>query len=445
MCAVAEHPRAWAALVVVIAVGVSRPSAGQSVLIQADASANLGYNQTTRGATQVDPNADAADRRATSTSQVFTEVRPGISLQTGSPRLTWRATYQFSGNLSLSGDHQATYGNALNAEGVAELSPNSQLTLSAAGSQGGTSFLLSQGAADTGKPEVRAPGNPSLVSGTLVESLAWQLHRHLSLQHTLLASTSAPENALSQRNSAVTASVALNLPFSRDVFGVEAHANVSWLVPLQANQRKYKTLANALLGRWNRDFSESWNGLVTAGVEQVYTATGSRPLAILPSGSASVHYTRGEMGAGLDFTHGTATNLQVGTVSLADSVTARGSVVLDSRKARSLAFSAGFLHNEPIGDINALVAAGSGNAVQADVGLTTGITRNMLGSLRYSLAYQFAQGGSIAPTLVHILFIGVTGSYRNTDQPVRKMPKHGSRVDGADSVGFPVVEEPPTE
>jgi len=219
---------------------------------------------------------------------------------------------------------------------------------------------------------------------------------------------------------------------------------VSWLRPLQTEQPPYMSLANALLAKWNHDFTSVWNGLVTAGVEQVFTDTGSRPLAILPSGSASLHYTLGDVGAAVDFSHGTATNLQVGSVSLTDALSARGSIMLDNRKARTLGFSAGFLHNEPIGDINALVAAGTGNAVQGDAGFTTAFRTNLLATARYSVAYQFGQGGGIAPTLVHIFLIGVTGTYKNTTQTIRPLPTRGRRVDGSDGVGFPVVEDVPT-
>jgi hypothetical protein len=132
-------------------------------------------------------------------------------------------------------------------------------------------------------------------------------------------------------------------------------------------------------------------------------------------------------------------------VSLTDSLTARGNVVLDTRKARVVSFSGGFLHNQPIGDLNALVAAGTGNAVQGDVGFTTSISTRILATARYSLAYQFGQGGGIAPTLVHIFLIGVTGSVKNTTQTVRPLPMHGRRVDGSDGVGFPVVEDVPTQ
>jgi hypothetical protein len=444
MRAVVQYPRGWAVAVMVVIAGAGRPAVAQGVMIQGDAAANVGYTQTTRGTAQIDPTAQASDIQPDSVGAFFTEIRPGITLQTGSPRVTWRAGYVFSGSVSLTGERVAGYSNAANAALSAELTQSALLTVSAAGAQGGTSFLLSQRAADTGQPELRAPGNPNTVSGTLVESLTWGLRRHLSLQHNLVASTTAPQDALRDRNSAVTATLALESPYERDVFGVALNASVSWLRPLQADQRPYKSIASVLLGSWNHDFTLNWNGLVAAGIEEVYTGTGSRPLALLPNGAASLHYTMGDVGASIDFRHGTTSNLQVGTVALSDTLTARGNIVMDTRKARALSFSGGILHNQPIGESNALVAAGTGNAVQADAGFTTAITTSMLASLRYSLAYQFDQGGGIAPTLAHVVLLGVTASYRNTDKPVRPLTRHGHRVDSSDDVGFPVVEEPPT-
>ncbi|MEO7729970.1 MAG: hypothetical protein ABIY55_03290, partial [Kofleriaceae bacterium] len=157
-----------------------------------------------------------------------------------------------------------------------------------------------------------------------------------------------------------------------------------------------------------------------------------------------VRYAAYNTVAAIDFSHGTATNLQVGAISLTDKITARGIITLDPDVSRSLAFSAGFLHNEPLGEIDATVAAGTGNAVQGDAGFTTAISRRIIASVRYSVAYQFGQGGNLQPTLAHIFFIGITGSYRNAEGPTRALPARGNRVDGSDAEGFPVIVDKPT-
>jgi hypothetical protein len=418
-------------------------AAAQSVIVDAEGAVNLGFTQITQGASQPDPDAQKSDVHPTSVDAFFTELRPGITLQTGSPRVTWRGSYVFGGNLSLNGDQLAGYSNQFNLAMSAELNQVTLLTLSAAVAQGGTSFLLGQRPAESGQPELRAPGNPDQISATAVESLTWAAARHLSLQHALVVSANAPQNAFDQRNTAVTASLALDRVFTRDTLGGELHANVSWLRPPQMNLPAYKSLTNDILARWNHDYSAGWNSLLTAGLEQVFTDTGSKPLGFLPAGSISVRYTARDGFAAFDVNHGTATNLQVGAISLTDRVTVRGGFVLDSREFRILGFSGGILHNAPIGE--ARVSAGTGNALAGDVGFQTAIAKNVLLSARYSVAYQFDQGGGLQPTLAHIALIGVIARYKNTDQPTRPLPTPGRRVDGSDAVGFPVVEEPATE
>jgi len=441
MGGIVKHPGGW--LVAIAIVSAGRPAAAQRTLVQADAAVNVGYTQTTRGTFQADPTAQAADIKDSSLGGFFTEIRPGVALQTGSPRLTWRAGYAFSGNLSLSGEQLGSYTNQGNASFAAEATKFTTLSLAASISQGGTSFLLAQRPADTGQPELRAPDNPNLVAASLVESVAWEAAKHLTVQHSLIGNASAPQNDLGQRNSALTATLSLDRVWVRNILGIEARAGVSWLRPLRADLDPYMSLTNSLVGRWSHDFSPGWNGQITAGAEQVFTDTGSEPLAILPTGSASLRFTAYNAAAAIDFTHGSATNLQVGSVSITDRVTARGVITLDPREVRALSFSAGILHNEPLGEVAAVVAAGTGNAVQGDAGFTTAISRYILASARYSVAYQFDQGGNLAPTLAHIFLIGLTASYKNAEQPPRPLPSRGRRVDRSDAEGFPVIDDTP--
>ena len=440
-----RHPQGWIlTITLTLALALSRTAAAQHTIIQVDGTLNVGYTQITRGTFQADPNADKADIPDSTLGGLFTEFRPGISLQTGSPRLTWRAGYVFAGNLSLTGEQLGSYNNQGNASLAAELTKYTTLTLATSLAQGGSSFLLAQRPADAGQPELRAPDSPNLVSASLVESLAWEVGRHTTVQHSLIANASAPQDDFAQRNSAVTATPSLDRVFERDTYGAQATASVSWLRPLRADLAPYSSLSNAVVARWNHDFSINWNGLATAGVEQVYTDSGSKPLAFLPTGSATLRYSGYNSVGAVDVSHGTATNLQVGAVSLTDKVTVRGIFTLDPRVMRVLSFSAGFLHNQPLGEVDALVAAATGNAFQGDVGFTTAIKENVVASARYSIAYQFDQGGGLEPTLAHIFFLGVTATYKNTEKPIRALPARGQRVDQSDAEGFPVVEDAPT-
>ena len=256
---------------------------------------------------------------------------------------------------------------------------------------------------------------------------------------------SSPQNDVSERNTALTATLSIDRLFVRDTLGLEVRANVSWLRPLQVDLMPYQSVTNSLVGRWSRDFTPNWNSLITAGIEQVYTDTGSKPLALLPTGSASVRYTLSNLIPALDFTPGTATNLQVGSVTVTDKITARGIFTLDPRELRALTFSAGILHNEPLGEVAAAVAAGTGNAVQGDAGFTTAISRKPPWRRRATASRTSSiRAATWRRSLAHIFFVGVTAVFKNTERPTRALPSHGRRVDQSDAEGFPVVEDEPT-
>lgn len=421
------------------AAGVIRPApAVAGPEYQADAAINVGYNQVSQATFQADP----LDERGEdgSSTRLFTEIRPGITLQTGSPRLVWRFNYQTSVNLDLAGGSPA-YSNQLNAAAITLPTKYTSLTLTALAGQGGTSFLISQRPADTGGPELRAQGNPNIVSGTVTEAFSWDLGL-LRLQQTLAGSLSAPQDDLNEANSSLNGTLALERVFKRYSAGLEVRAGVSRLQSQDVNNPPpYLSITNAALVRFSHDFSYNWNGLATAGIEQVFTDNGSEPIALLPTGSITALYTRGNKTGALDLSHGSLTNIQVGTVSVSDRIAVRGTYTIDERKLRILSFSAGFLHNEPIGESAAKVAAGTGNAVSGDVGFSTKITKNIAGTARYSIAYQFDQGGGLDPLLSHIFLVGVTGQYGNL-APGTEVPVRGRRVDGADSKGFPVGGNP---
>ena len=441
------YGRTAAIAVVAVAVGVARVprAAAQRVDVEAGASANVGFDQESRSTFVPDPNGMPVDSPASTTRRVFSEVRPSIALRTGSPRVTWQASYIFAGTLTLIGDSGPTYSNQVTGGMTAELTPFTVMTLTAVLSQGGTGFQISSRPADAGTPEFRAPGNRDRITASAAESTGTELGKQSRLQHTLVAETDAPQDQLAQRNSSIAASLALERTFELSALGLELHGSVSWLHPLQLGQAIYKTYTSSLLAHWNRDITPAWNGLLSAGIEQVFIDSGSRPVAFLPAGALSLRYTpRPDVGASLDFSHGTQTNLQVGSLSITDQLAVRGAIALDSRKGRALAFSAGVLRNEPLGDVSAFLAVGTGTAVQADVGYTMQLRKDVLGTARYSLAYQFSQGGGVPSTLAHIFFVGVTGVVRNTEKPILPLPIRGRRVDGSDG-DFPVVEEAPVE
>lgn len=406
---------------------------------EAEGSINVGYNQISQSTFQADPMAEPGDIPDDSSSRLFTELRPGVTLQTGSARLFWRFNYQLSVNVSVEGS--PVYSNQLNVAAATLPSKYTTMTLTALAAQGGTSFLVSQRPAETGGPELRAPGNPNIVSASLAESLSWEAGKLLRLQQGLTGTVSAPQDELGESNSSLNGTLALERLFRRYTAGLEVRAGVARLQPLLTELPPYTSITNALVVRFNHDFTWRWSGAATAGVEQVFIDNGSQPVAILPTGSITALYTYGNTSAALDLSHGALTNIQVGTVSVTDKITARGILTLDARKLRTISFSAGFLHNEPIGESAALVTAGTGDAVSGDAGFSTMFTKDILGTARYSVAYQFDQGVGLDPVLAHIFLVGVTARYGNVS-PATQLPVRGRRVDGADGKGFPAGGNP---
>lgn len=433
------HLRRWL-VPIALAVGVAgRPAAAQTPEVQADGTVNVGYSRFTQSIFEADANPEPEDVPETTSNRAFTEIRPGISVQSGRPRLMWRLAYQFSGIFSLEGS--PVYSNQAEAGLVTLPSKHTSMTVNATAAQGGTAFLLNLRPAESGDPQIRAPGNPNIVSASLSETLSWDVGRSFALRQSFSASLSAPQDQLDEANRAIAGTLGLDRVFKRFSAGLDVGSSLSYLRPLQADAEPYASVTNSFLIRFAHDFSYRWNGVATAGVQQVYTDTGSQPLAILPSGSVTALFTHGDTAAAIDLSHGSFTNIQVGTVSITDRIAARGVYTLDVRKLRVLSFSVGFLHNEPIGESAELVAAGTGNAVQGDLAFTTAITKYILGQARYSVSYQFGQEGGLAPITSHIVTVGVTGRYSTSDR-MQKLPTRGRRIDGSDGKGFPVGGNP---
>jgi hypothetical protein len=356
--------------------------------------------------------------------------------------VTWRAGYVFSGHLTLNGDRVLSTSNAADLTMAAELSSRSALILSGGISQGGTAFQLSSKPAEAGQPGFRERTNPALVIATLSEVYALEATPQLRLGQTLAGSLIAPDDALGDYSASVTGSLALSHEArndfggrARDAFGAELSSSAAVLRPTTTPIEPYWSIRNSLVARWNHDFSPNWNGQATGGVQQVLTFTGSYPLAILPTGAATLQYTGRRAGAGLTASYGAAADLQTGTVSLTQGVVLHGLVTFDTAYPLNLGASAGIVHAQPLGQAASRVAAGTGNAAQADVGLLWGLSDAVLATARYSIAYQFAQPNGLPPMLTHVALVGLTVRYSNARR-VPPAPTLGERVDGSDRGGF---------
>lgn len=439
---IAQLSRAWAVAMMVI--GISRGAAAQSYAWQADATANVGVNSTSQEIPVQDPLAAPGDTRPETNSQMFTELRPGFLLQRSSPRVTWRLGGLFSGIINIDSQLSTAYTSQANLALAAIPSEATTVSLLASFAQGGEEFLIGQRAAETGNPMIRAAGNPQLLSLMVSQNLAWEIGPQWGMHQALIGQTIAEQGDFGAANSSVIGVLGVDRVDPRDAYGIELRGSASQLQSLAPGLpvQPYFSTANSVRARWNHDWSRQWNTLLTLGAAQVFTKTGSEPLALLPIGNVIARYTAGSMVGLADFTQDIGFNLQVGTVSLTDQLTARGIYTLDPTKARVIAFSLGVLHNSPIGSAGVMAVAATGTAIQGDVGYSTLLRKNMFATARYSIGYQFGLEGAAGPQLMHILLVGVTGTYSSGAAALRPVPTMGQRVDGADGQGFRVVDEP---
>lgn len=411
-----------AALAVLVAAVLARPAAAQTVF-EADGTVSFGYDRRTTVLTE-------------SSSRL--DVRPALALQVGTPRLVWRVGYLFAGSLTLAGEGTNSYSHDVNLSLAAQLTERTVMTLSGGMNRGVTEFRLSQRAPEAGAPELRAPGNPALLTATLGEALAWEASPQLRLGQGLGVSASAPQDDLGRRNAVVTGSLSLHRLYPRDAFGVVYTPRFADLRPLVGEEQpSVRVLTNSIQGSWNHDFDPRWNGHATAGVEQVSALDGDAPARVHPTGSVTVRYLAGDLGGALAYVHGAMAGLETGTMSLSDEIVLRGSWTLGLM--RQLGASAGYLRSRPLG--GAGIATGRGDALQGDVGLSWGLSDALLFTARYSVSYQFAQGAGTDPSLIHVMLVGVTAHY-GTAPRAPPVPSLGGRVDGGDAERFPGEDRP---
>jgi hypothetical protein len=400
------------------------PAAAQTVL-QLDGTLNLNYSVTTPA--------------VPGEAELFAEIRPAVTFQTGSPTLVFRVAYLFAGTLGLNGSWSNSYSNQLSLTLAAQPDERSTLIFGGTLIQGDQAFQLSQRPADTGQPVIRAPGSPALITGTLIQTFLWEATPDLRLSETLTGNIVAPQYALNESNASITARLGLDHLGPRDGFGGELVSTLARLRETTEAAEPYWSLINSLLGLWNHDFDRGWSGTARAGVASVTSFTEGTPRSIVPVGNLAARYVNGNTGAALALDYGPMMDLQTGTVTQNAQATLRGFANFDALWPRQLSGSVGFLHAWPIGAITPTNAAGIGDAIQGDIGLLWGISDAFIATARYSVAYQFNQPGGLAPSLIHVLLVGFTARYSNAAY-LPPMPSAGQRVDGTDAVPFPGSE-----
>lgn len=428
--------------VIAIAIALAGGDARAQVAAEVAATANTGYSSYEQDTTSGAMPAPGA------TSALFTELRPSVVLEYDSRRVIWSAGVMAGMFLPLEADPLVSY----TAQGNLTLAawPSAATSMTVAGSigLGGEALLASERAADAGQPAIFGNTNQEVLTASATEAVAWQARSRWTIRQGLTAAMVAPQQSQQSQqqldgiNSSALATLAVDHEYRRDTIGLDLGAGIAQVQPqlLQMMPPQFTTYTSSIHARWNHDESRAWNWQLSAGFMQLVTDIGSEPAAVLPTGNALLRYTTERTVTSLAFTQDTASNLLVGTVSASSQLAARGAVTLDASRRRVLAFSAGIRHDEPIGDASVL-AAGVGNAIQGDLGLTMKLEKDVLAVVRYSAGYQFGEVGVLGPQLTQIVTLGLTATYATG--VLHPAPTMGERVDQTDGTLFRVVDEQP--
>jgi len=358
------------------------------------------------------------------------EALPALTLHFGSERIVLRARYLFSAALSLQGEGSSSYANLLGLSMAAQLTERSTATLSASASQGGTIFRLSQ--REVAQAELRPAGSASRVAGMAIQTLSWEAAPGLRLGQMAGAFFDAPQDALSAANAVYSGTLSADRVFPRDSFGAIFTTRYAQLHPAtDPLGPAVRAAAYSLQGNWNRDLDQEWNAQLTAGFEHVAGEGPSSPQLV---GSLAVRYLAGKWTGAVQLRRGAAANLEVGSMSLSDEVVFHATHLLDFLPRGTASASAGYLHATPLRAAG--VAAGSGQAVSTDLGVSWDLWGPFQASLRYALSRALATSGTTTST-THILLGSVTYRYSTAEQTPSPVPTPGGRVDGGDGVRFP--------
>jgi len=403
--------------------------AAQVVEVHADGSVSVGVSRSSRAELQVDPLGEQPD---SANAQLFTELRPAVAVQGAFRRMRWGAGYQFAGRMTAD-SAILSYSNQADVLLAGDLTQRTSLSAGASVAQGSATSLVGLLPADTVQTTIRAPGNQRRLTLMAGEQLGWELGPTTRLQQVLQLTASAPQEALDQSSSDASASLAIEKSRRRTVGALEVRSRIARLRPLQAEVEPFSTLTNTVLLRGSHDLSHRWHVHGTLGIQQVYADDHGKPLALLPTASTVLDFTTRITNFALELDRGVQPNLEVGTIAVSNRIGVRGLVMLDEMQVRALRFSAGAIHNEPLGQYD-MLAAGTLDVLQADVGATNAISSRLMVFARYSASYQFDQMGVLPSTMTHVFLVGAAAQYSSTGKPRRGLPMNGRRVDNADGV-----------
>jgi hypothetical protein len=234
----------------------------------------------------------------------------------------------------------------------------------------------------------------------------------------------------------VRGTLALDHAGARDALGAEVSSAVA---RLWGGTGRSASLSSGAAARWSRDIDLSWSGHLSAGGTYVRALSGPGHWAVVPTGTVGLGFSRGDVGTSIGAGYGPSFDLQTGSTTQAASASIQARLDLAAPVPRQLGASAGYRRTWSMGDVTGAGSAGVGSALQGDLGVLWGLSRDLLLMARASVAYQYGQAADLPASLALSVTVGLTGRYASGGR-MGPLPTTGSRVDARDAVKFPGAE-----
>ncbi len=444
--------RARRAIALTLLAVVALPSAARAnYAFQGVVSASGGWTNNASGApvnsptTPTDPDS-------------FFIISPGVVFTSSLARAVQRLAYTFSALIYSHHPELSTLTNRL--EWMAAITPTrqSELLLTAFGSQFQLNTLNTVSIDSPMPVQLTRAGTQTYWNAGTTESLIWAASTQWRLLQTGSFLALIPQGVgLSQ---SYTASGSIG---AERLFRANAFAGILRLDYIYYQEQRgpvtnpdgtvnpdgvvlptQQDVVNNLSGRWRRDVGNFWNLELSGGVFLLMRATDGGGRIWQPTAVAAVHYLHPKFQSDLMYTHGAFPNPLVEEVLVSDLVTLRATVPL-SVKAR-VAFNAGgyYSHSREFDSVHGSLS-GAIDLIGVDGGLTYSPVAGLALFGRYNFLYQ-AGGGTAAvpiPDLErHTVLFGLIGTYP-TEAATVVPSRHALRVDGSDMTAIPDLHAQP--
>ncbi len=386
------------------------------------------------------------------------DIRPGLTLTTGTPRAIQRVAYLFSTELYLNHSEADAYTNRLEWNGLFQPNARTTLLLDAAATEGrlSTFNLLTPSAVN--QVQATPVDSPTVFDASIQQELSYELTAKFRLIQSLALLSVVPiSGGILPATVQVTPIIGIERDWKRDALALTYHIDYTYFSEVDttitaADGTKKITpltpvedqIINTLLVKWRHDLGRQFSSELAAGVTEAIrpsTATGE---IWQPAGMAAIHYSHPNAQFGLTYQRRIQPNLFVAQTFLVDQVDFSGGVPLGLRSHLIFSASAGYQYDQVL-DVNNGKIGGTVHVILADATLAWIPRPELQVFFRYQLFDQISGNDRdlfLQPSLMRNIFqIGLTATFPG--EPAVRVPGHlADRVDRTDQLGIPPEHTP---